>query len=120
MTSTGWAIVALVMIVTLLLTIAIAVFAWRLLARYVNFVLQAPKWLVVVCFLLFPPAFIAFLVGLIPYSQLVARADKEFSDGLTVFMWKQYPPATHIKGDEKTRREIALKRRALGYDLPDS
>lgn len=100
----------------LAISCALLFLAWHGLARYVNFIIGAPKWLVVVCFILFPPAFVAFLIGLIPYSLWVQKVDKEFEEELTEFLWKRYPPSEHIKGDEKTRREIAKKRRQLGYD----
>lgn len=115
MTSTGWTIVGLTVLATLILAVLLALFAWRFLARYVDLVLQAPKWFVVVAFILFPPAFVAFLVGLIPYARWVARTDKELAGELEEHMWQLFPPSEHIKGDEKTRREVAKKRRALGY-----
>lgn len=115
MTSTGWTIVGVVLLVTFILSIIAALFVWRALKLYVDLVLQSPKWLVIVGFLLFPPAFIVFLVGLIPYSQWVARTDKEFADGLLEHTWQLFPPPKRIKGDEKTRREITKKRRQLGY-----
>ncbi|RIY41891.1 hypothetical protein [Neopusillimonas maritima] len=100
----------------LALCCAVLFLAWHWLARYVGFILRAPKWLVVVCFILFPPAFVAFLIGLIPYTIWVEKEDKKFWKEFMEFFWEQYPPSEHIKGDEKTRRQIATKRRQLGYD----
>jgi membrane protein implicated in regulation of membrane protease activity len=115
MTSIGWTIAGFALLATLILTVLLAMFAWRLLARYVDFVLQLPRWIVIVAFLLFPPALIFFIVGLIPHARWVARTDKELAGELEEHMWQLFPPSEHIKGDEKTRREVAKKRRALGY-----
>jgi hypothetical protein len=115
MTSTEWTIVGFAVLATLILTVLLASFAWRLLVRYVDFVLQLPRWIVIIAFLLFPPAFVVFIAGLIPYARWVARTDKELAGELEEHMWQLFPPPEHIKGDEKTRREVAKKRRALGY-----
>lgn len=115
MTTTGWIVVGVGLAVTLAVCAALAVFAWKLLARYVDWVFQAPKWIVVVGFILFPPAFIAFLVGLIPYSRWVEKSDKAFVAGVMEEYWAQHPPSDRLTGDEKTRREVTLQRRKLGY-----
>lgn len=104
------------LLVVLLACAVLAVVARRLLLSYVDFVLECPKWLVVVCFILFPPALIAFLVGLILWSMREEKAEKDLVKGVTESLWAQRPPGEHIKGDEKTRRAVAANRRKLGYD----
>lgn len=112
MTQTGWIITSAIAVATLLLCVLL----WSALARYVNLVLQTPKWFVVVCFILFPPAFVAFVIGLIPYKRSVEKEFNEIRDGAIETFWNKNPPSPHIKGDERTRRLIAIKRRQLGYE----
>ena len=112
MTQTGWIIASAIAVTTLVLCVLL----WNALARYVNLVLQTPKWFVVVCFILFPPAFVAFLVGLIPYNRGIDKEFNKIREGVLETLWERNPPSPHIKGDEKTRRLIAMKRRQLGYE----
>lgn len=102
MSDGGWAILALVLAVVALFVAVLVVALWRSLARYVEFVWSFPIWLIVLLFVLFPPAFIVFVIGLVPYSQLVKKQDKEFLDGLKEHVRQVLPPSEHIKGDEKT------------------
>jgi len=105
-----------VFLVVLLVCAFLALFAKRFLLSYVDFVLECPKWLVVVCFVLFPPAFIAFLAGLVFWSMREAKAENDLVKGVTEIYWQQNPPTDQIQGDEKTRRAVASARRKLGYD----
>ena len=115
MTTATWVTIGVALLAVIVLVIFIAVVAARSFTRYVSFILTTPKWLVVTGFLIFPPAFVLFLVGLLPYSYYLNKADKEFYDGLNEYMWERFPPPDHIKGDEETRRKITMDRRNLGY-----
>lgn len=102
MSDSGWTILALVLAVVALFIAVLVVALWRSLARYVEFVWSFPIWLIVLFFVLFPPALIVFVVGLVPYSQLVKKQDKEFLEGLENHVRQALSTSEHIKGDEKT------------------
>jgi hypothetical protein len=115
MTTTGWVLIVTALVVALLICVVIVSFAWRTLALFADMVFRAPKWLVVVGFVLFPPAFVAFLIGLIPYSRWVDRTNRELAEGVIETYWAQHPPPERVKGDEALRRSITTQRRKLGY-----
>lgn len=115
MTTSTWVIVGVALLITIVLAIFVAIVASKTVTWYVALILATPKWLVVTGFLIFPPAFVLFLVGLFPYSYYLNKADKEFYDDLNEYMWERFPPPDHIKGDEETRRKITTERRKLGY-----
>ena len=100
----------------LILCVFLGLLARNLLLRYVDVVLGAEKWFVAVCFILFPPAFVAFVVGLIFWAMREKKTEKELVAGVTDIYWERNPPSERLRGDEKTLRAAAAARRKLGYD----
>jgi hypothetical protein len=100
----------------LFLCVLLGLLARNLLLRYVDVVLGAEKWFVAVCFILFPPAFVAFLVGLVFWAMREKKAEKDLVRDVTDIYWERNPPSERLQGDEETRRAVAVARRKLGYD----
>lgn len=79
-TTTGWVLIALLAFVLLSVLVGVALFLSRLLVVYVGWIHQLPLLIVIPAFLLFPPAFFAYLLGLIPYGRASDKAAKEFAE----------------------------------------
>jgi len=93
------------------LFIAFLLFAWlfRVVAAwlciYSNFVLELPYIITIPVFIIFPPAFVAVLAGLVFLA--VGEVDEEG-------VWKSTSRLSKIRNREKERRKKC--RQELGYD----